>query len=149
MNIENYCYKIKHQLNIIHFIIKCNTYENENQLYYNALYNPYMCLLIIQEMCIGIFIPIHIAKHKYAYLNMILERKEYTTLNQKTSCKIITINDNWDISKWSYCKLIKYDNWMNNYVEDNTLEEIKTLIQDDDWKTQYIDLPFLEAMCFN
>ena len=103
-----------------------------------------MCLLVIQDMCIGIFMPMHLAK-KFGYINMILEKQEYYTLNQKTSCIVITIDDKWDTSKWSYHLLSQFYTRMLHYISDTTIEQIK---KDDDWKLQYIDLAFLEALCY-
>ena len=76
---------------------------------------------------------------------MILEKKEYYTLNQKTSCIVITINDKWDTSKWSYRLLSEFYTKMLHYISDTTIEQIK---KNDDWKLQYIDLAFLEALCY-
>jgi len=103
-----------------------------------------MCLLVIQDMCIGIFMPMHLAK-KFGYIRMILEKQEYYTLNQKTSCIVITINDNWDTSKWSYDLLCKFYINMFSFISDTTIEDIKKL---DSWKHQHIDMAFLDALCY-
>lgn len=144
MNIQRYYYKKKHQLHISTIVLEESVKENHYENCYNAFYNPHMCLLIIQNMCIGIFMPMQLAK-KFGYINMILEKKEYYTLNQKTSCIVITISEKWDTSKWSYRLLSEFYSKMLHYISDTTIEEIK---KDDDWKLQYIDLAFLEALCY-
>ena len=144
MNIERYYYKKKHQLQISTLLIPDSDSENKFENCYNAFYNPHMCLLVIQDMCIGIFIPMHLAK-KFGYINMIIEKEEYYTLNQKTSCIVVTIDEIWDTSKWSYHLLSQFYTRMLHYISDTTIEQIK---KDDDWKLQHIDLAFLEALCY-
>ena len=147
MNIERHYYKTKHLLHVTHFAVP-NGYDNttdsiENA--YNALYNPNLCLVVIQDMAIGIFLTMHMAK-KIGYIRMIVERNEYKTLNQKTSCIIITIDDKWDTSKWSYDKLSRFHNSIGSYISDSTLDNIKN---DESWKLQHIDVAFLEALSFH
>ena len=144
MNIQRYYYKKKHQLHISTIVLQESVKEDHYENCYNAFYNPHMCLLIIQNMCIGIFMPMQLAK-KFGYINMILEKQEYYTLNQKTSCIVITIDEKWDTSKWSYTLLSEFYTRMLHYISDSTIEQIK---KDDDWKLQYIDLAFLEALCY-
>ena len=144
MNIQRYYYKIKHQLHISTIVLQESVKENHYQNCYNAFYNPHMCLLIIQNMCIGIFMPIQLAK-KFGYIRMILEKQEYYTLKQKTSCIVITIDEKWDTSKWSYHLLSEFYKRMLYYISDTTIEQIK---KEDDWKLQYIDMEFLDALCY-
>lgn len=146
MSIERHYYKTKHLLHVTHFVVP-NGYDNttdsiENA--YNALYNPNLCLVVIQDMAIGIFLTMHLAK-KFGYIRMILERYEYKTLQQKTSCIVITIDNKWDTSKWCYDKLSRFHNSMGSYISDSTLENIQN---EDSWKLQHIDIPFLEALSF-
>jgi len=152
MKFQRYYYKKKHQLQISTILVPYGRGDSYGEDYdedyfencYNAFYNPFMCLLIIQDMCMGIFMPMHLAK-KFGYIRMILEKQEYYTLNQKTSCIMITINDKWDTSKWSYDLLSKFYKNMHYYITDNTNEEIKKL---DSWKQQHIDMEFLDALCY-
>jgi hypothetical protein len=144
MNIQRYCYKKKHQLQISTLIVHLSHKEDYYENCYNAFYNPFMCLLVIQDMCIGIFMPMHLAK-KFGYIRMILERQEYYTLKQKTSCIVITINDKWDTSKWSYELLSKFYTTMNDFITDTTIEEIK---KGESWILHHIDMAFLEALCY-
>ena len=88
--------------------------------------------------------PMHLAK-KFGYIRMILEKQEYYTLNQKTSCVVITINDKWDTSIWSYEILSRFYTGMHNYISDINNEDIKKL---DSWKQQHIDMEFLNALCY-
>ena len=148
MKFQRYYYKQKHQLHISTLLVPNARFEINNEVYYencyNAFYNPFMCLLVIQDMCMGIFMPMHLAK-KFGYIRMILEKQEYYTLNQKTSCVVITINDEWDTSKWSYEILSRFYTGMHNYISDINNEEIKKL---DSWKQQHIDMEFLDALCY-
>ena len=79
-------------------------------------------------------------------IRMILERNEYKTLQQKTSCIVITIDDKWDTSKWSYDKLSRFHNSMGSHISDSTLENIKNT---ESWVLQHIDIAFLEALSFH
>lgn len=147
MSIQQHYYKTKHLLQVTHFAIP-NGYDNtmdtiENT--YNALYNPNLCLVVIQDMAIGVFLTMHFAK-KFGYIRMILEKNEYKTLKQKTSCIVITIDNKWDTSKWCYDKLSRFHNSMGSYISDSTLENIQN---EDSWKLQHIDVAFLEALSFD
>ena len=146
MSIKRHYYKTKHLLHVTHFTVP-NNYDKDTDIIentYNALYNPNLCLVVIQDMAIGIFLTMHMAKN-FGYIRMIVERNEYKTLQQKTSCIVITIDDKWDTSKWSYDKLSRFHNSMGSHISDSTLENIKNT---ESWVLQHIDIAFLEALSF-
>ena len=55
------------------------------------------------------------------------------------------IDEKWDTSKWSYHLLSEFYTRMLYYISDTTIEQIK---KEDDWKLQYIDMEFLDALCY-
>ena len=63
MSIKRHYYKTKHLLHVTHFAVP-NGYDNNMDVIentYNALYNPHLCLVVIQDMALGIFLTMHLS----------------------------------------------------------------------------------------
>lgn len=147
-NNENYIVNSNYYKIINYFKIDTiidNGYSNiENIL--NSMNNKNKCLLIVESMCIGLFLSDYIAL-KFGYIRNLMEYDKCETY-KKYKIKIFRITSSWDTSKWSYLKLCNFHVNLE-YYEQNTIQQIKDNIKDNKWRRQYIDVDFLEALCWD
>ena len=68
--------------------------------------NKNIVLLIIESMCIGIVMPIHIA-NKFSYIVNAIKYDEYIEI-VKNGMKIVSISNEWDTKKWSMTRIMKF-----------------------------------------
>ena len=125
-----------HQIEINNKIL--NTLTNFD-IYIN---NPNLVLIIIENLSLGIIIPIGIAL-KFDYINKLYNHDGFEK-NSKYQINIVRIDKNWDTNKFSFSKLINFNKYFY-YIENHNIEEIKNF----DWELQYIDVHFLEALSWN
>jgi len=80
-----------------------------------------MRLIIIEEMCLGIFLTAH-AANKLPFIKSLLSTNLSTNLkycnklidkSQEGGCIVLTIDSEWDINSWDYNKLCDLPRWIN------------------------------------
>ena len=105
--------------------------------------NPNLVLIIIENLCIGIILPIHIA-FKFEYIKNL---NNYHTLGKdiKYLINIVKLDNFWNTSNFSMQKLLKF-NYNIDLIENKNMEEIKNL---EDWELDKLDLNFLDALSWN
>lgn len=99
-------------------------FETEKLIY--PFFNKNLVLLVINEMCVGIFLTINQAK-KIPFIDRLLKTNMGTNIkyfnkstykfiskrNQHTGCRLIHIDSEWDIDNWNYPKLCKLPLWID------------------------------------
>ena len=139
-------FNIKKQLGINKFVYPdYNNYEYIQILHY--MHNPNMYLLIIEEMCLGIFMTKHIAM-KFGYIRGITEYGSGNSF-KKYKVNILRISNQWDISKWSEIKLHNFYVSSLCFIEQCTIETLYSNIKYEMWTYKYIDLEFLQALSWS
>ena len=141
MSTNDYEYEhILYKYNIIN-LVKPNTVFTTNvvDLYYK---NKNMVLLVIESMCTGILMPIHIAR-KFKYITNVLEYNDYETPIED-GMKVCIICDKWDTHNWSFTKLSKFYSWFD-FIENKTCDELTEKYRN---YCQY-DIHFMISLCWN
>ena len=127
----------------------------------HRLYNKNNILLVIEEMCLGIFLSIYEAS-KLPFLERIIKNdtelqtstkyfhKKYGKFSSKkddhTGCLMIKIGSEWDIiNLWSYHKLLNIHTWIHHVTPMSNIDteyqtEIRGTPQD------IMDIEFLTTM---
>ena len=127
-------------------IITPDKYKSKTEIIHYYLQNKNMIIVIIDSMCIGIIMPMHIAG-KFKYIENILEYDDYETYNQ--GINIVKIPCEWETRKWSYTKINRFYNWLGE-VEDKTITMLDEKIQkQSQYISQSFDYHFLESLCWN
>ena len=111
--------------------------------------NKNIVLLIIESMCIGIVMPIHIA-NKFSYIVNAIKYDEYIEI-VKNGMKIVSISNEWDTKKWSMTRIIKFYDILHE-IENYCVEKIKEKMNNHEIihiHKQNIDLNFLESLLWN
>ena len=133
-------------LNIIYPHKSCIT-DYELEKYYN---NPNIIVLIIEQMCLAIVMPYHLAI-KFKYIDNIIKYKDYYVIYEE-GMKIIKISNEWNINKWRYTKILNFYNWIIQ-IENKSCEELEleTVQKKEDitYINPVFDINFLNALCWN
>ena len=91
-----------------------------------------MRLLIIEEMCLGIFLTAH-AANKLPFIKSLLSTNLSTNLkycnklidkSREGGCIVLTIDSEWDIYSWDYNKLRNLPRWINIVDKEDRKENI-------------------------
>lgn len=131
--------KVLYKYNIIRLVKPNSSFiTNVAEQYFK---NKNIVMLVIESMCIGILMPIHIAK-QFKYIANILEYEDYE-LPIEGGMKVCTICNKWDTHNWSFTKLNRFYNWYGD-IEDKSCEE---LIQNHKEWSGY-DIQFIQSMCW-
>ena len=139
--------------------------SNENTLQ-GYISNPKSVLLIISDMCLGVFLSLHQA-YQLPYLEKQLKpegfkssvvifsnltqefitNSEVTSSNQillegsRRGCQMIKIDSDWDTLGWGYSKICKLPKWLELVIQQRL-----TTPPANNYPPIEPDLPFLEAM---
>jgi len=121
-----------------------NTYHQD---LFNNLYNPNMCMIIIEDMCLGIIINNHTAI-KFDYIKNVCNKYSNVYYYPPYKCKIYRIDSGWDTSKWDYYSLLNSTN-MFEHIAGKNIQQVR-LQSDREGYTRYKNyIPFLEALSWN
>ena len=127
-------------------IITPDKFKSKSEIVNYYIKNKNMIILIIEPMCIGIIMPMHIAK-KFKYIENVLKYDDYEVFNE--GIKVVKIPCEWETRKWSYSKLNHFYNWLGE-VEDKTITILEEKIQSQPKYIPYhFDYHFLESLCWN
>ena len=131
--------QILFKYNIINMVKPKNIFTaNVVDLYFK---NKNMVLLVVESMCTGILMPVHIAR-KFKYITNVLEYEDYETPIEG-GMKVCIICDKWDTHNWSFTKLSKFYDWFE-YIENKTCDELTEKYK----KYHQYDLHFIVSMCW-
>ena len=111
--------------------------------------NKNLILLVIENMCLGLVLPVHIAQ-RFSYVKNAINYDEYTE-KYKNGMKIITISSEWDTHKWSYSKIKKFYDILE-HIEMHDVDKIKEKVYSYELSFETrtnIDINFLESLLWN
>ena len=112
--------------------------------------NKNIVLLVIETMCIGIIMPLHIA-NKFKYIENAIKYEEYRQVREN-GMKIISVDEKWDTKLWSYSKIKNFYGWLGDIEMKscNELEEEynKKITQVSFMRPCY-DMHFVSGLCWN
>ena len=135
--------KFLKKYNLINIVIPNMNHELRSniEIIYDCLSNPFMYLLIIESMCIGILMNKHII-YKFCYVKNV---EKYNNIDKANLNKIniINIGDEWDTSRFNIDKINRFYYDSVPYILDKNISQIKQL---DNYILQKIDIHFLEAL---
>ena len=112
--------------------------------------NKNVVLLVIEPMCVGIIMPVHIAM-KFKYIENAIKYEDFKQVGDN-GMKIVSIDEKWDTRRWSYSKIKNFYNWLSdielkscNEIE----EEYKANISRVSFMRPTYDMHFLSSLCWN
>lgn len=116
------------------------------EMFYN---NSNVIVLIIEPMCVGILFTAHIAM-KFKYIENCINYGDYGYIYEN-GMKIVKVKSEWNTSKWSYTKLLKFYNHLDLFEQMSVSEiEIKILNCKHTRKSYpYCDIEFLDSLCWD
>jgi hypothetical protein len=130
---------------IIDIVLPPNLSSIDIEKYYK---NPNIVILIIESMCLGIFMNLHIAR-KFKYIENSLKDTEDHEYVYENGMKIVRVPSEWNTLKWSYIKIQKFYKYLP-YIDDLSIEELE--IKGLDVKRGLFpnfDYNFLESLLWN
>ena len=136
-------FNLKKDLNINKIIMDNDITNNYICEFLNAMNNPNMSMIIIDNMSLCLVLQDHIA-NKFGYLKLLRKNNEYKKYKH-FKIKIFIIDDKWDNSKWSYCSI---QNFYKNYqeIEQKSISSIENRLIENEYLKPYIDIEFLKAL---
>ena len=105
---------------IIDLVLPNNLSSNDIEKYYK---NPNIVILIIESMCLGIFMNIHISK-KFKFIDNCLKDPEDHECVYENGMKIVRVPSEWNTLKWSYIKIQKFYEHLP-HIDDLSMEELE------------------------
>jgi hypothetical protein len=153
-----------------------NIYGNLETEIGSIIHNPRIVFLVIEDMCLGIFLNHHQASQLPYLANQLkvdnqmqssveiysnltgqfIKRTEITEANRilvsgsNAGCQKITIDSKWDTIAWNYTKISKLPDWIN-YISNQGLD-LESLVSsssnnyDNNRKIENIDIEFVSAL---
>ena len=153
-----------------------NIYGNLETEIESIIQNPRIVFLVIEDMCLGIFLNHHQAcqlpylanqlkntnqmqSSVEVYSNLtgqFIKRTDITETNRilvsskNAGCQKITINSEWDTIAWNYTKISRLPEWIN-YISNQKLDlhsiaSTNNSNYDNNRKLEKFDLDFLSAL---
>mgnify|MGYP000235827487 CR=1 FL=1 len=140
-------------VDIVHYYGILNIVKPKSDMFFDIgayCSNKNIVMLVIETMCIGIIMPLHIA-NKFKYIENAINYGEFKQVRDN-GMKIVSIGEKWDTRRWSYSKIKNFYNWLSD-IETKTCSEIevqyKRTISQASFMRPHYDMHFLSSLCWN
>lgn len=140
-------------VDIVHYYGILNIIKPKTEMFFDIgafCSNKNIVMLVIETMCIGIIMPLHIA-NKFKYIENAIKYEEFKQVRDN-GMKIVSIGEEWDTKRWSYSKIKNFYNWLGE-IETKSCSEIedeyKRNLSRASFMRPHYDMHFLSSLCWN